>query len=311
MKIVKGKLEDLKQNEDLCIAIGMFDGVHRGHKAIIREAVKISKEKNIKSAVVTFDIHPRSLIENVVTPRIITTNKSKSKIIELLGVDYLFFIEFNEDLRDLNDLVFLEKLCRNLNVNTIVCGYNYTFGKDGSGDINLLKEYKNKFNYDIKIIDRVSFNSKKISSSIIRNKILDGNIKEANYLLGHNLSYSGKVIRGKSLANTIGFPTANVAVDSNICIKNGVYISLTYIDSEVYQSITNIGYTPTVKNDFKVMETNIFGFYGNIYGKTIRVEFLEFLREEAKFSSVEELKERVFEDICKSKKYFNKNIYNA
>lgn len=311
MKIIKGKFEDLKQEEDLCVAIGMFDGVHRGHKAIIKEAVKISKKKNMKSAVFTFNIHPRTLIENVVTPPIITTNECKAKIIENLGVDYLFFVEFDEELRDVKDIDFLRNLIEIFNVKALVCGYNYNFGKDGSGDIELLNEYKDILNYELKVVDRVSFNSRKISSSIIRNKILSGNIKEANYLLGHNLSYSGEVIRGKNLANTIGFPTANVYVEPNMCFKNGVYVSLTYIGNEFYQSITNIGYTPTVQNDFKVMETNIFGFYEDIYGKNIRVEFLEFLREETKFSSVEKLKERVFKDICKSKEYFNKNIYNS
>lgn len=311
MEIFKGRFKDLKQEEELCIAIGMFDGVHRGHRAIIKEAVNTAHGKCIKSAVFTFDVHPRSFIKDKEEPMILTSNSCKAEIIERLGADYLFFVEFNENLRDMENTDFLEMLVKNLNAKVIVCGYNYNFGKGGKGNVTLLNEYENILNYDLKVVDRVTFKGEKVSSSTIRKKILLGNIKEANELLGYNLFCKGTVIKGKNLAHTIGFPTANVSIDDNMCLRNGVYISLAYVDGKQYQSITNIGYTPTFENKFRVMETNIFGFSENIYGKEIKVEFLEFLRGETKFSSVEDLKEQVYKDIKLSKEYFSNNIYNG
>lgn len=311
MKIFRGNFEDLKQDEKLCIALGTFDGLHRGHRIIIKEAVESAKERNMKSAVFTFDIHPRNLILGAKAPKIVTDNVSKAKIIETLGVDYLFFANFNESLRDLEDKKFLEGLVKNLNARVIVCGYNYSFGKDGRGTSILLNQYKDILNYEVKVVERVSFNNQKISTSVIREYISSGNIKEANRLLGYNLFCTGEVVRGKNLAHTIGFPTANVIIDDNLCFKNGVYITLAHIDNAIYPSITNIGYTPTVESKFRVMETNIFNFSKDIYGKNIKVEFLEFLRGETKFSSVEALTERVNKDIELSKDYFNNSVYNS
>ncbi|KMT23060.1 bifunctional riboflavin kinase/FAD synthetase [Clostridium cylindrosporum] len=310
MKIFKGNFESLKLSEEVCIALGTFDGVHRGHQAIIREAVETAKEKNLKSAVLTFDIHPRSLLYKVNAPKLITDNQSKSKIIETLGVDYLLFVKFDESLRNLDDLTFLEGLVKRLNAKAIVCGYNYTFGKGGRGNSDLLNHYSDLFHFDLKVVDRVSFGSEKISSTVIREKISQGNIKEANRLLGYNLFCIGEVVKGKGLAHTIGFPTANVIIEDNLCFKNGVYITLTHIDNSIYPSITNVGYTPTVESKYRVMETNIFDFSNNIYGKNIKVEFLEFLRGETKFPSVEDLIKRVNIDIKDSKEYFKNNIYN-
>lgn len=310
MKIFSGKFEDLHQNDEIVIALGMFDGVHRGHQTIIKEAVEIAKKRNMKSAVFTFDIHPRFLIEGVEPPKIVTDNLSKSKILETLGIDYLYFVRFDEELRDLENYKFIEGLVKKLNCKVIVCGYNYTFGKDGIGNIQLLNKYKENLSYDLNIVDRVSFNGSKISTTSIRKKILSGNISEANRLLGYSLFFTGKVVKGKGLANTIGFPTANIIIDDNLCFRNGVYITLTKVKNNIYPSITNVGYAPTVESQHRVMETNIFDFHEDIYGETITVEFLDFLRGEVKFSSVEELKERVDKDIKYSKEYFKNNVYN-
>ncbi|MEG0641409.1 MAG: riboflavin kinase, partial [Clostridium sp.] len=182
---------------------------------------------------------------------------------------------------------------------------------DGRGNSLLLHQAKDSLNYDLKVVERVSFSTQKISSTIIREKIHTGKIKEANRLLGYNLFCSGEIVRGKGLAHTIGFPTANVIIDENLSFKNGVYITLAHINNNIYPSITNIGYTPTVESKFRVMETNIFNFDSEIYGKIIKVEFLEFLRDETKFSSVEALMERVNKDIIIAKEYFQNNIYNS
>lgn len=310
MKIINGDFEKLSSSEPICVALGTFDGVHRGHQAIIREAVDIAKKKGIKSAVLTFNKHPRSILFETGGPKIITDNNSKASIIETLGVDYLYFVNFNSEFRDLEDKDFLKGLVNNLKAKVIVCGYNYTFGKEGRGNSLLLHQSKDVLDYDLNVVERVSFVSQKISSTIIREKISTGNIKEANRLLGYNLFQSGKVVCGKGLAHTIGFPTANVIIDDKLSFKNGVYITLAHVDNSIYPSITNIGYTPTVESKFRVMETNIFDFSKDIYGKEIKVEFLEYLRDETKFASVGDLIDRVTMDIETAKEYFKNNIYN-
>ncbi|MEF9951222.1 MAG: bifunctional riboflavin kinase/FAD synthetase [Clostridium sp.] len=311
MKIINGDFENLSSSEPICVALGTFDGVHRGHQAIIREAVDIAKQMGIKSAVLTFNQHPRSILFETGGPKIITDNSSKATIIETLGVDYLFFVNFDKTLKDMEDKEFLKSLVTNLKAKVIVCGYNYTFGKEGRGNTLLLHQSKDVHGYELNVVERVSFSTQKISSTIIREKISTGNIKEANRLLGYNLFQSGVIVAGKGLAHTIGFPTANVIIDDKLSFKNGVYITLSHIDNSIYPSITNIGYTPTVESKFRVMETNIFDFNKDIYGKEIKVEFLEFLRDETKFDSVGELIQKISHDIETAKEYFKNNIYNS
>lgn len=304
MKIIEESLYNIKMNERLCIALGTFDGVHSGHKKIIQDVVNTSREKNIKSAVLTFDNHPNTILKPDEGIMLITDNKAKARILSSLGVDYLFFIKFDNEFANTEAREFIKILRNNFNAEVLACGFNYSFGKKGKGNIQLLQKLKSEFNYELHVIDRVTYHNHIVSSSAIRKKLEAGKISDANSLLGHKLFYTGIVKKGKMLGRSLGFPTANIEVIKNSCLKNGVYITNTYIEGKAYNSISNVGYNPTVGNDKRNIETYILDFDDNLYGKEIKIEFLEFIREEKKFESVDELKKRVDRDINTARKYF-------
>lgn len=306
MIVIEDKIQNIKVEDDLCIALGTFDGVHIGHKKLINEAISLSKLKGIKSAVLTFNKHPFNVLKPEYNIKLITDNKTKSLIFESLGVDYVFFLDFNKEFADIEPITFIDYLCNRFNAKAIICGYNFTFGKYGTGNKDFLKNYQRSYGYDLRIIDKVTYNNINISSSLIRKKIEEGKIEDANIMLGYNLFYCGEVVKGKHLGNKLGFPTANLSIPLDLCLRNGVYMTKTYIEDKAYPSISNIGFTPTIKNKERILETHILDISSNInlYNLTIKVEFLKFLRDERKFSDLSELKGRVYKDINIAKEYF-------
>jgi riboflavin kinase / FMN adenylyltransferase len=311
MKIIEDYIDNISIDEKLSIALGTFDGVHRGHKELIKSSICVAKEMAIASAVLTFDNHPLKILKPEANIKIITNNKMKAEIIESLGIDYLIFVKFTKDLAGIDEKKFIEILVNKYKCSALTCGYNYTYGKFGHGNISTLKSHQKEFNYKLSILDKITYDGNDISSSLIRHKIEIGNIQAANNLLGYNYYIKGNVIKGKQLGRKLDFPTANIEITDNLCLKNGVYVSLTNIDGKLYKSVSNIGKNPTVGDTKRMFETHIFNFNDDIYNKTISVELLDFVRSENKFNSIEELKERVFMDIDISKEYFlNHDIYN-
>lgn len=304
MVVIEDKIQNIDIKEDLCIALGTFDGVHIGHQKLIKEAVVLSKTKGMKSAVLTFNNHPLNIIKPEYNIKLITDNNTKIKIFQSLGVDYVFFLEFDKEFANIEPLSFIDYLCNRFKAKTIICGYNFTFGKYGIGDTDFLNNYKTLYGYDLIVINKVTHNGTNISSSIIRQKIQEGKIEEANTMLGYNLFYYGEVVKGKHIGNKLGFPTANIKIPLNLCLRNGVYITKTYIDDKYYPSISNIGFTPTLKSNDRMLETHIFDLKDNLYNSHIKVEFLSYLRDEIKFNDVSQLKDRVYKDISIAKEYF-------
>lgn len=304
MKIITDRLDEIIVLDRLCIALGSFDGIHHGHRKIIQHVVNTAREKGIKSAVLTFDRHPFTVLKPDQNIKLITDNNTKAGIIDSLGIDYLIFAKFDENFARIEPKDFIYLLKSNLNAETLVCGYNYTFGRFGKGNIQLLKKCSAIFGYELNVMDKVTYNNHMVSSTIIRKKIESGRINEANELLGYNLFSMGRVLRGKTLGTKLGFPTANIEIPDNLCLKNGVYITSTSFDSQRFNSISNVGYNPTVGSSARAVETHIIDYCGDLYGKQIKVEFLDFIREEKKFDSVEALKDRVLMDIESARKYF-------
>lgn len=311
MKIIEENIENINIHDNLCVALGTFDGVHIGHRKIINSTVQKANEMGIKSAVLTFDNHPLSIIRPDKKIVIITEKNIKSNIMESLGIDYLFNIKFDINFSNILPVNFIKLLIQNLNAKALTCGYNYTFGKMGQGNTELLESYKEMFDYNLMVIKPVKYENQVVSSSLIRSKILSGDIKDANVLLGYNLYFKGNVVEGKKLGKKLGFPTANIYISENQCIKNGVYATRTYIKGEAFPSISNVGYNPTFENEIRVVETYIFNFNENIYGKELKVELIDFIREDKKFLSIDDLKNQVLNDIERVRECFNNNnVYN-
>lgn len=311
MKIIEGNMDQINCNEKLSLALGNFDGIHRGHRKLILEARSIAEEMGIKSGVLTFDVNPLHILKPDAQVKLILGNKEKIKMIEELGVDYLFILHFNEKLANLEEKVFLEALMDRFNCGAIVCGYNYTYGKYGHGNVNSLKRHQAELHYRLSVMSKVTYEGIDVSSTIIRHKIENGQLAKANELLGYHYFIEGTVIQGKQLGRKLGFPTANIEITDNLCLKNGVYITLATIDGKKYEGVSSIGKNPTVGDQKRMFETHIFDFDGDLYGKNISVELLAFTRGELKFPSIEVLKERVHQDMEQARAYFSNSIYNT
>lgn len=307
MVVVNDKMENIKLMDETCVALGTFDGIHLGHQVLIRESVRSAKEKGMKSAVVTFDVLPMSVIAPDTHPTIIMYNEIKISMIEKMGVDYLIFLKFTKEFAMTDSEEFLSFLKKRLNAKMLICGYNYSFGKYGSGNGAMLESYKDKFGYELKVFEPITYNGQEVSSTVIREKLMSGNVEEASTLLGYKYFYSGVVNKGEGKGTSLGFPTANLFISSNMAIRNGIYITYTYVDNIRYGSICNIGYAPTFGERKRCIEIYLLGFEGNLYGQSIKTEFIKFIRPEKKFSSEEELKMQVFADIKKAEEYFGAN----
>ena len=282
----------------LCAALGDFDGVHLGHAAVIKAAVQ--NAAGLVPAIYTFT-------DNCKNAPILTDNNTKQELFYSMGVKKVIFDDFDA-VKDLSPVSFVRDiLLSKYNIRSVVCGNDFRFGKDASGDIELLKEIC--YNYDMTVITAECRynNGIKISSTDIRRYIENGDMQSAFSLLGRYFSISGKVLHGKHLGNTHKTPTVNVAFSENSVIPAyGVYITYTTVDGKKYNSITNVGVRPSVETtDRPNIETNIFDFDCNIYNANITVEFLKMLRPEIKFSDTTALFEQIKKDINTAKSFFN------
>ncbi|MEG0571398.1 MAG: bifunctional riboflavin kinase/FAD synthetase [Oscillospiraceae bacterium] len=282
------KIEQLENKT--AIALGLFDGVHLGHKEVIEAAVKF-KSSGLKATVFTFDAKCNDSLSAKTSQKIYNL-KQKCQLFKNIGVEIVVCPNF-DDIKNLEPIDFIEEvLIKKLQADVLVCGYDYHFGKGAKGDIALLQSVANKNNISLIVINKLSVNGEKVSSTKIKQYLIEGNIEDANTLLGYNYYIEKEVVQGIKLGRTLGFPTINQQTDDNNLVvpKNGVYFTLTTIDGKKYKSITNVGIKPTIKGERQpLFETHILGTKEDLYGRFIKVEFLEFLRAEKKFDSLQTL----------------------
>lgn len=281
------------------IALGNFDGVHKGHRKLLESTVKIAKEKKLKSAVLGFKSHSSNMYsEN--KKKILTTNTSKFKIFSDLGIDIVYLIDFNKEFMSMSPMEFLKDfLQEKLKVKGLVVGYDYTFAYKKAGDVNYLKEHSYLFNW-LDIIEEQTWQGQAISSSLIRKLISEGKIKEANFLLDSNFTVMGKVVHNKGLGQKMGYPTANLELCDNYIIpRYGVYDTDIIVDGKKYKAATSVGTNPTVEDDGIKIEAHILDFNDNIYGKTVELIFLDFIRPELVFKNIDELFKQIKLDVKK------------
>lgn len=289
-------------------ALGCFDGVHIGHASIISKAREIANLNSAACAVWSFAEPPKNYFGNEETP-LLTTHGEKQKIMRRLGVDVFVSIPFDKSIASMSaESFFHSVLLGSMNAQHIVCGFNYRFGKGGAGDCTLLAELCKKNGIGLSVIPPISINGTTVSSTEIRNALYTGDTNTAKIYLGRPFSLRAKIISGQHLGRTLGFPTVNQSFpERKLVPKNGVYVSRVTFGNRARYGITNIGVRPTVDGKTLCAETNLFDFDGDLYGKTVTVEFLEFLRPEQKFASVEELSAQIRSDMSKAKEYITKN----
>ena len=283
---------------DSAVALGCFDGVHIGHKKILQLAKSIASERALSFAVYSFREPPKNFFSPSSVP-LITTFEEKKKLMRAHGVDLFVCPDFDLEIAELApEEFFCEHLLSRLGAKHIICGYNYRFGRGGRGDVSLLSSLCANSGVELTVVPEVIFEGEAVSSSSIRRMLPSGEIKKANALLGRRYSLRRPVVDGQHLGRTLGFPTINQTFESGTPIlAKGVYATKTKIGRRYYLSITNVGTRPTVDGNTLCAETNIFDYSGDLYGKTLTVEFLEFIRPEVKFSSLDELKAQVERDI--------------
>ena len=302
MKIFNS-LDEIKDIRPCAVALGNFDGVHKGHQQLISKAVKAAGKHGIAAAVFTFSNHPRGMVEGGKEVRNIMYQEEKIALIEKLGVDYLFNIEFTRQIQTMEPAAFIEELLAGrLKAAEIFCGFNYRFGYKSAGNIRFLREEGKKLGIKVNVIEPVIIDGEVVSSTLIRGLIRSGDVDECCKFLGRNYDIGGEVVVGNRLGRKIGFPTSNIMIDENMVTPpNGVYITYCIYNGVKYPSVTNVGVKPTVGVYKKNMETHIFNFDKELYGKHIKVEFLKMTRDEVKFDSVEELSAQIARDCEEAK----------
>ena len=297
------KSKDAFQNKT-AVTMGIFDGVHRGHQAVINTACEFKKQ-GLDVVLFTFKTDTvttkgRGFIE------MLLSDDLKKERFDKLGVDYIYSPAFNE-MKNMTSAQFVEQvLYKKLNADVVVCGEDFRFGKGAKGDAEKLKLLCEKHHIKTVIVKQAKYEGRKISSSDIRDCIRHGEIKRANEMLGYNYYYKLPVLHGNEIGRTLDFPTINQEITKGYIFPLfGVYITRTKIDGKWYNSISNIGVKPTVEErSVPLIETNILDFEGDIYGQVVEVELICFLRPERKFESVDELKRQVKSDINKTREFF-------
>lgn len=305
-------LKQINNMEETIVALGNFDGLHKGHQELIEKTLNNASERNLKTAVFSFSNHPLNLLKEEKAVKNISYLKEKEVLLDEMGVDYFFNIEFNEDIMKMSPESFIRDIIIDkFNAKGVVCGFNYRFGYKAEGDLELLKKLGEKEGFTVDVIEPVIINGEVVSSTLIRGLIKSGEIMDVKDFLGRNYSIEGKVVVGNKIGRTIGFPTSNLTInDTIITPPNGVYVTNCIYKDEVYPSITNVGTRPTIGSFEKNIETHIFNFNKELYGKTIRIEFLSKIRDEVKFHNVDELKEQIKKDCEKTKSWHEDNKIN-
>jgi riboflavin kinase/FMN adenylyltransferase len=291
--------ERLPSFRDAVITIGTFDGVHTGHQKIIdqlkQETVKIKGE----SVLITFDPHPRKVLDPSKPLKLITTLEEKIELLQNQDIDHLVIVPFTREFADLSAEAYIQDfLVNKFNPHTVIIGYDHRFGHDRMGDYHLMESFAEKLNFQLTEIPEHVVDSIIVSSSKIRQAIAKGEMDIANDLLGYNFFFQGKIVEGNKIGRKLGFPTANLVVKEadKVIPGNGVYAVTATLNGQHYEGMMNIGIRPTINDGLFMIEVNIFDFNKEIYGIELRVHVKKFMRPEIKFHGLDELREQIARD---------------
>ena len=286
-------INEFDKNKGSVVTVGKFEGLHNGHRTLFNAVINEAKENNLTSFVYTFDD------EIFNGAKILFTDAEKKMIYESIGIDNVYIRSFDDDFKHKEPTEFVKELVENFNMKAFVCGSDFKFGKERLGDTKLLSNLSSEYGFKLIVLNKETEDNEITSSTKIKSLLEKGELLKANKLLGFPFFYMGKVVNGVKLARNLGFPTANVALQKEkLAVPFGVYCSKIEFENNCFYGMTNIGIKPTVTDSDKVLiETYIDRFNGNLYGKTIKISLLDFIRPEKKFDSVEELKTQIEADL--------------
>ena len=296
---IYNNINEFNSTDNTILTIGTFDGVHLGHQKVLERLTNSAKENNLESTVLTFFPHPRTILNPNKPLKLINSVKEKTELLNRSKVDNLIIHPFDKNFSELDpEKYVVEILVKKLKAKIILIGYDHKFGKNRTADITDLKIYGKKYGFKVIEIKAEEISNIAISSTKIRKAISEGNISTVKKYLGYDFSLSGKIVHGKSIGRTLGFPTANIEVkeEYKLLPKNGVYLIQSVINHNKYFGMMNIGIKPTIKESSKTIEVNFFDFEGDLYHKNIEVNIKKFIRDEIKFDSLELLKSQILKD---------------
>jgi riboflavin kinase/FMN adenylyltransferase len=291
-------IDDIIRDDSTIISVGTFDGVHYAHRQVIKKVLNLASEHGARSFIVTFDPHPQEVLKNK-TPdiKLLNTTPEKLKLFEELGIENVLVIKFTHEFSKTTAREFYENLIYSkIGIRSLVVGYDHGFGRGREGDFQMLKKLGEEFSFSVNRVDEIDINSTKVSSTNIRHFLTEGNVENANSLLGYLYSFEAMVIHGDNIGRELGFPTANLTplTENKVIPGNGVYAVKVELNGTEYNGMMNIGFRPTVSEDSKrVIEVNILDFSAEIYGNKLAVSFVRRLRDEKKFGSKNELIEQI------------------
>jgi riboflavin kinase/FMN adenylyltransferase len=295
---------DYDQIKESIVTIGTFDGVHRGHQKIINKLIGIANEERLQALVLTFFPHPRTIVQEDASIKLINTIDEKAGLMKSYGVDHLVVKEFTKEFSRLTALEYVrDVLVNKLHVKHIIVGYDHHFGRNRTANINDLKEYGAFYGFKVTEIDAHEVGDVAVSSTKIRAALTKGDIITANHFLGYNFMLTGLVVKGQGLGKTIQFPTANLKIEESYKLipKKGVYLVQSVIDAQLVYGMMNIGTNPTVSDADKIsVEVFFFDFDQSIYGQVLIIQLLDRIRDEIKFPKIEDLKLQLESDSQKA-----------
>ena len=300
-------LNEFKPSKKTIVTLGTFDGVHLGHNAILDTICNIAKQENLESVLLTFFPHPRLIISNDSEIKMLNTMAEKSILLEQKGVQNFIIHPFDKLFSELSPREFVEKvLIKQLNIQKIIIGYDHKFGKNRAADFNDLIAFGREFDFEVEEIPAKQVDEVSVSSTKIRNSLLEGKISLANAYLGYSYMLSGNVVKGNKLGRTIGFPTANIQISENYKLipKNGAYIVTAIVNNKTVFGMLNIGIKPTLGENLMSIEVHLLDFSEDIYGQKMQVNVVERLIGEHKFESLEALKSQLEIDKKTTIQYF-------
>lgn len=309
MKIHKGA-NAFHSDRHTVVTIGTFDGVHVGHRKIIERLVNTAKAGNLESAILTFFPHPRMVLQKDSGIKMINTIKEKEDILEKTGIDHLIIHPFTEQFSRITAREFVRDiLVQKLRAKKVIIGYDHRFGRNRTANIDDLRAFGREYEFEVEEISKQDIEEVAVSSTKIRNALLEGDVEKANRYLSYAFSLEGTVVRGKGLGKHFEFPTANLQIkeDYKLIPKNGVYVVRSVIDGSTHFGMMSIGTNPTVGGTEQSIETHFFDLDKDLYGQYLKIELLSRIRDEEKFNSVDELKGAMREDEIHSRQFISKN----
>ena len=295
---IEAELARVAPSRDMLLTIGVFDGVHLGHQYLILKLVEQAQQQDLLSGVVTFRQHPQEVLQPETKLPFLTDLDERINLLRNEGVEVIIPISFTAQSARLGARRFVELLRKYLRMRGLVIGADFALGRNREGNADALRALGQEMGFSVTVVPAVILNGEVVSSTAIRGALAKGNVEKVHRLTGRSFSLHGQVITGAGRGVALGFPTANLDMAPEQALpQDGVYATWAYIDGRVYQSMTNIGFNPTSDDSKRVVEIYIVDYRGDLYGRELKVEIMERLRAEKKFSTVEELKQQVAEDI--------------